>query len=140
MLSRTDLRGHVPSPAALRATLPRAEVDVDAVLHQVRPIVDAVRERGVPAVLEFTERFDKIRPAPCACRTAAWPRRWTSSTRRCGRAEEAIARVRRVHADQRRTDVTTRWCRAAPSPSGGCRCAGSACTRRAASRCTRPAW
>ena len=63
MLTRIDLRGRVPSPVELRASLPRAEVDVDAVLHQVRPVVDAVRERGVDAVLEYTERFDKVRPA-----------------------------------------------------------------------------
>src|SRR5690606_41474525 len=62
MLKRTDLRGRVPSPAQLRALLPRAEVDVDAVLHQVRPVVDAVRERGVDAVLDYTERFDAVRP------------------------------------------------------------------------------
>ena len=31
MLARTDLRGHALSPAGLRAVLPRAEVDVDAV-------------------------------------------------------------------------------------------------------------
>ena len=62
MLSRTDLRGRVPSPAELRALLPRAEVDVDAVLHQVRPLVDDVRARGVDAVLELSERFDGVRP------------------------------------------------------------------------------
>ena len=62
MLSRTDLRGRVPSPAELRTLLPRAEVDVDAVLHQVRPLVDDVRERGVEAVLELSERFDGVRP------------------------------------------------------------------------------
>src|SRR5262245_12937077 len=108
MLSRTDLRGRVPSPAELRTLLPRAEMDVDAVLHQVRPLVDDVRERGVEAVLELSERFDGVRqekirvPArelvsglaylPAPVRTAL---------------EESIARARRVHADQRRTDVTT---------------------------------
>ena len=42
MLRRLDLRSApLPGPARLRGLLPRAEVDVDAVLHQVRPIVDA---------------------------------------------------------------------------------------------------
>ena len=59
MLRRTDLRSRpLPPTAALRALLPRAEVDVDAVVERVRPIVEAVRERGVEAVLEFSERFD----------------------------------------------------------------------------------
>ncbi|MFD1051249.1 histidinol dehydrogenase, partial [Kibdelosporangium lantanae] len=54
MLSRIDLRGRVPSPAELRAALPRAEIDVDVVLDRVRPMVEAVHHRGVEAVLEFT--------------------------------------------------------------------------------------
>ena len=63
MLRRTDLRGSVPPPAALRSLLPRADTDVDAVLDRVRPIVSAVAERGVAAVLDYTERFDDVRPA-----------------------------------------------------------------------------
>src|SRR5438445_323538 len=53
MLTRTDLRGGLPPTAALRALLPRADMDVDAVLDRVRPIVAAVAERGTEAVLEF---------------------------------------------------------------------------------------
>ena len=48
---------------SIQVVLGDPEVDVDVVLHQVRPIVEAVRERGVPAVLEFAERFDRIKPA-----------------------------------------------------------------------------
>ncbi|MGH3878911.1 MAG: histidinol dehydrogenase [Actinophytocola sp.] len=108
MLSRTDLRGRVPSPAELRAVLPRAETDVDAVLHQVRPIVDDVRARGVEAVLDAAERFDGVRPA--AVRVPA--RELTAGLGFLDAAvrealEESIDRARRVHADQRRQDVTT---------------------------------
>jgi histidinol dehydrogenase len=108
MLSRTDLRGRVPSPAELRALLPRADVDVDAVLHQVRPLVDDVRERGVEAVLELSERFDGVRPAKIRVPL----RELTSGLAYLERPvreaiEESIERTRRVHADQRRTDVTT---------------------------------
>lgn len=45
MLTRTDLRGRVPSTVELRATLPRAEMDVEHVLHRVRPVVEEVRDR-----------------------------------------------------------------------------------------------
>lgn len=108
MLARTDLRGSTPSTAELRATLPRGEVDVDAVLHAVRPIVDDVRERGVSAVLELSERFDKIRPesirVPAAVIAAA-----LASLDADVRAalEESIARSRLVHADQRRSETVT---------------------------------
>lgn len=108
MLSRTDLRGHVPSPAHLRATLPRAEVDVDVVLHQVRPIVEAVRERGVPAALEYAERFDRIKPASVRVPRAKIGQALDELDPKVREAlEESIARTRKVHADQRRTDKTT---------------------------------
>ncbi|RJQ69181.1 histidinol dehydrogenase [Pseudonocardiaceae bacterium YIM PH 21723] len=108
MLSRTDLRGRVPSPAELRTVLPRAEVDVDAVLHQVRPVVDAVRERGVEAVLEFAERFDKVRPATVRVPVAVLKQALEELNPQVREAlEESIRRARLVHADQRRHDTTT---------------------------------
>ncbi|NUT97487.1 MAG: histidinol dehydrogenase [Saccharothrix sp.] len=108
MLNRIDLRGRVPSPAELRAALPRAEVDVDAVLHHVRPIVDAVRERGVEAALDVTERFDKVRPERVRVPVAELERALAELDPAVREAlEESIARTRKVHADQRRTDTTT---------------------------------
>ncbi|HEY8373920.1 MAG TPA: histidinol dehydrogenase [Pseudonocardiaceae bacterium] len=108
MLSRIDLRGRVPSPVELRAALPRAEVDVDAVLHQVRPIVEAVRERGVDAVLEFAERFDRVRPAAVRVPAEELRRALDAMAPAVREAlQESIDRARKVHADQRRTDVTT---------------------------------
>jgi histidinol dehydrogenase len=108
MLNRTDLRGKVPSAAELRATLPRAEIDVDAALHQVRPVVEAVRDRGVEAVLEYTEKFDRVRPSTVRVPAEALTRALAELDPAVRAAlEEAIERARKVHADQRRTDVTT---------------------------------
>ena len=108
MLNRIDLRGRTPSTAELRGLLPRAEVDVDAVLHQVRPVVDAVRARGADAALEHAERFDGVRPA--GVRVA--PERLKQALAELdpdvrAALEESIARARKVHAAQRRDDVTT---------------------------------
>ncbi|RBM20112.1 histidinol dehydrogenase [Prauserella sp. PE36] len=109
MLNRTDLRGRVPAPGQLRAVLPRAEVDVDAAVHQVRPVVEAVRDRGVEAALEYTERFDKIRPTSVRVPAAELKRALAELDPAVREAvEESIARARVVHADQRREDVTTR--------------------------------
>ncbi|OQO89341.1 histidinol dehydrogenase [Saccharomonospora piscinae] len=108
MLNRTDLRGRVPAPAQLRALLPRAEMDVDAVLHQVRPVVEDVRDRGVAAVLDYTERFDHVRPARVrvpAAELASALGNLDPAVRAA--LEKSIARARAVHADQRRADVTT---------------------------------
>ncbi|MGQ0841423.1 histidinol dehydrogenase [Actinokineospora sp.] len=108
MLTRTDLRSAVPSPAELRTALPRAEVDVDAVLDRVRPIVAGVRERGVEAVLEFTEKFDRVRPASVRVPAAELTRALAELDPAVRAAlQECIERARVVHAEQRRTDVTT---------------------------------
>ncbi|ATE56658.1 histidinol dehydrogenase [Actinosynnema pretiosum] len=109
MLNRVDLRGRVPSAAELRAALPRAEVDVDAVLHQVRPLVQDVRDRGVEAVLEHTERFDGVRPERVRVPQAELDAALAGLDPEVRAAlEESIARARAVHADQRRTDTTTK--------------------------------
>ncbi|MCG8914657.1 histidinol dehydrogenase [Actinokineospora sp. PR83] len=108
MLSRTDLRSAVPSAAELRTTLPRAEVDVDAALHQVRPIVEDVRARGVDAALELTERFDGVRPQTVRVPAAALASALAGLDPAVRAAlEESISRARLVHADQVRVDKTT---------------------------------
>ena len=109
MLRRLDLRdAPLPRAAVLRGLLPRAEVDVDAALAHVRPIVDAVRERGVAAVLEFAERFDRVRPHTVRVPAAALGRALAELDPAVRDALEiAIERVRRTHADQRRTDIVT---------------------------------
>jgi histidinol dehydrogenase len=109
MLSRSDLRAGLPGAAALRALLPRAEVDVDAVLERVRPIVAEVAERGVPAVLELAERFDRVRPERVRVPTAELARALDGLEADVRDAlGTAIDRARRVHADQRRVELVTR--------------------------------
>ncbi len=113
MLSRIDLRpestgGPLPGAAELRALVPRAAVDVDAVVERVRPMIDAVRDRGVAAVLEITERFDRVRPQSVRVPDAALGEALDAVDPTVREAlETSIARARAVHADQRRTDTTT---------------------------------
>ena len=109
MLRRTDLRPRpLPPTAALRAVMPRAEVDVDAVVERVRPIVEAVRERGAEAALELSERFDRVRPASVRVPPQALADALHALDPAVRAAlETSIERARRVHADQRRTDVVT---------------------------------
>ncbi|MGV0634742.1 histidinol dehydrogenase [Mycolicibacillus trivialis] len=107
-MARVDLRGQRLSQARLRGVLPRGGVDVDAVLPRVRPIVEAVAERGAAAALDFGADFDGVRPAavrvPAAALTEALDR--LDPPVRAA-LELAIERARAVHADQRRPDVTT---------------------------------
>ncbi len=62
MIRRIDLRGSSTGAAApdYRTLVPRADFDVEAALHVVRPICDDVRDRGVEAVMEYSARFDGV--------------------------------------------------------------------------------
>jgi histidinol dehydrogenase len=89
--------------------LPRAELDVDAALEAVRPIVESVRERGVEAVLEVTERFDKVRPASVRVPVAELEKALAELDPAVREAlETSVERARTVHEEQRRADVVTR--------------------------------
>jgi histidinol dehydrogenase len=107
-MSRIDLRGEQLSTARLRAVLPRGGVDVDAVLPKVRPIVEAVADRGAVAALEYGESFDGVRPETVLVPAAELERALAELDADVRAAlEVAIERTRAVHADQRRTDGTT---------------------------------
>ncbi|SNY51084.1 histidinol dehydrogenase [Paractinoplanes atraurantiacus] len=105
MLKRTDLRGSRRDP---RGLMPRAQLDVSQAVERIRPVVEAVHQHGFSAIREATERFDgvtleRLRVAKEDIAAAE------ESLEPAVRAAllESIKRARKVHADQRRTDVTT---------------------------------
>jgi histidinol dehydrogenase len=105
VLNRIDLRGSDRDP---RGLLPRAGLDVSTAVETIRPLVEAVREQGFSAIREATRRYDGValddlRVPADAIRAAEHA--LDAETRAA--LEEAIRRTRLVHADQRRTDVTT---------------------------------
>jgi histidinol dehydrogenase len=110
VMRRIDLRGCLAAGDDLdyRALMPRAPVDVAAVLDDVRVICDDVRRRGLAAVRAYTARFDgvettdvRVPPAALAGALAGIEPAVRSAL------EESIARARFVHSDQRRSEVTT---------------------------------
>ncbi len=109
MLARIDLRGSaLPGARELAGLLPRAGTYIDSVMATVRPLCEDVRIRGAQAVREITARLDGVDAEDFAVPQDALDR----SLAQCDPAlraalEETITRVRKVHADQRRTDVTT---------------------------------
>ena len=109
MLARIDLRGSaLPGVRELSGLLPRAGTDIDSVLATVRPLCEDVRIRGAQAVREITARLDGVDAEDFAVPQAALDEALATVDPTLRAAlEESIARVRRVHADQRRTDVTT---------------------------------
>ena len=108
LMARIDLRGAQLTAARLRASLPRGGADVETVLPQVRPIVAAVAERGAEAALEYGASFDGIRPPAVRVPDAALDAALDGLEPEVREALQVmIERTRAVHADQRRTDVTT---------------------------------
>ncbi|MEO3819899.1 histidinol dehydrogenase [Plantactinospora sp. B24E8] len=105
MLNRIDLRGGWRDP---RALLPRAQLDVSVAVEKIRPLVEAVREHGFTAIRDATQRFDGL--LLDRLRVPAETIAGAESTLEPEVREalvESISRARRVHADQRRTDVVT---------------------------------
>jgi histidinol dehydrogenase len=107
-MARIDLRDRTLSAAALRGVLPRGGVDVEAVLPTVRPIVEAVAQRGADAALEYCMSFDGVRPTAVRVAVADLDNALKALDDSVRSALElAIERARAVHADQRRSDTTT---------------------------------
>ncbi|HEX5016433.1 MAG TPA: histidinol dehydrogenase [Actinomycetes bacterium] len=119
MITRIDLTG-AAWVSVDRDVLPRAAMSVEAATERVRPICEAVRQRGAAAVREITAELDgvaldSLRVPSDAIRAAvdALPTDVRSAL------EEAITRARVVHEAQRRPDarvevvpggsVTERW-------------------------------
>lgn len=108
VMARIDLRGAELTAARLRAALPRGGADVEAVLPKVRPIVEAVAQRGADAALDYGASFDGVRPPTVRVPGAALQAALDGLEPDVRDALQAmIERTRAVHADQRRTDVTT---------------------------------
>ena len=109
MIRRIDLRGRADDATLdYRAVVPRAEFDVEAALDVVRPICDAVRHRGVEAIVEFSAEFDKVEQTDISV-----PREALQSALagldpavRAG-LEESIARLRRTCEAELEQDKVT---------------------------------
>ena len=118
MLTRIDLRGR--RDADPLDVLPRAELDVAEAVEQIRPVVEAVRDRGADAVREATERFDGVTLADLRVPATALADALEQLDPAVRAAlEESIRRARTVSTAQLRDDevvqvvdgatVTERW-------------------------------
>lgn len=95
-------RGQAGYEETLASLSRRGDEDLARVEPDVRAILDAVRERGDEAVLDYTERFDRRRPEKLIVARDAWrasARRVDPSVREA--LEAAGERIRRYHEHQR---------------------------------------
>lgn len=106
MIRRLDFR--TVSPADWASALPRAEFDVHHALEVVGPVCDDVRRRGSEAVLDYGERFDRVRPeslrVPAAQIAAAL--KGLDADVRAG-LDESIARLRATSEAELESTVVT---------------------------------
>ncbi|MFT4084651.1 MAG: histidinol dehydrogenase [Nocardioides sp.] len=107
MIRRIDLRG-AAAAVDYRAAVPRAEFDIEAASHAVTPIIEAVRERGLEAIVEFGERFDGVRTEQIAVpvETTRAALAELDPEIRAG-LEESIARLRATCARELEVDAVT---------------------------------
>jgi histidinol dehydrogenase len=107
MLSTLDLRGGSRRASDLRNLVPRAKFDLDSVVEQVRPIIEDVRDRGVAAVQDWSEKFDGVRAPQIRVPQEVIDESLKELDPKIKAALiDAIARVRIVHEHQRRKDTT----------------------------------
>jgi histidinol dehydrogenase len=110
VITRIDLRGRELDGIDTdpRALVPRAELDVDAALAVVRPIVEAVHHRGEAALVEYAAKFDGVELASVRVPQEALAEALAELDPQVRAAlEESIRRVRLTHRDQRRETKTT---------------------------------
>ncbi len=63
-MRRLDLRGQSLTAQQINQILPRAVADIDAAVAAIEPIIQAVRDHGSAAVVEFAQKFDGLNPEP----------------------------------------------------------------------------
>ncbi len=103
-----DLRGQHLDSITLRGALPRAELDVEDAMPQVRPILEQVRAGGADALRALARRFDGVEITHLRV-----PQQRIDDALAAVPADvraaltESITRARTVHAAQRPTEHTT---------------------------------
>lgn len=109
-IRRIDLRRSALTggPVDYRRAVPRAEFDVEAAVDTVKPITDAVRERGIEAILEFNARFDGVEQSEIRVPVEALHRALEELAPEIRAAlEESIARLRATCQAELETDAVT---------------------------------
>ncbi len=93
------------SPVTLDDWLVRQKNTLDEVKGSVESIINEVRSRGDAALLDYAEKFDKIRPDAVRLNERDWDAAYESVSPDIAEAlSEAYARISRFHELQKRDD------------------------------------
>ena len=103
-----DFRGRELSKIGYRNELPRAELDIEAALVSIAPILQNVKNGSETALLDLCEKFDGVRPKSIRVPIAEIKSALDSLNADVRKAlEEAIRRVTKAHTDQLRSEIFT---------------------------------
>ncbi|CAB4888267.1 unannotated protein [freshwater metagenome] len=119
-LRLVDLRGRALSKSEYLRELPRAALDIETAMKAIEPILQTVASATEKDLIDLGEKFDGVRPASIRVSSEEISRALSTLDSDVRSAlEEAILRIKKVHADQIRTEkktivvdggeVTQRW-------------------------------
>ena len=104
-----DLRGRQLSKRGYQELLPRAPLDINSALADIKPILDSVKNGDESTLLELSSRFDGIAPRSLRVPQAVISSALTTLDPQLREIiTESVRRVRIVHRDQQRGATTTR--------------------------------
>jgi histidinol dehydrogenase len=103
-----DFRGRSLSKIGYRSELPRAELDIEAALKTIAPILQRVKNGSESDLLDLCEEFDGTRPKSIRVPISEITSALDSLDPEVRKAlEEAIRRVTKAHTDQLRSEIFT---------------------------------
>ncbi len=103
-----DFRGRNLSKSQYRSELPRADLDIDAALIAIKPILDRVKVAEESDLLDLCEKFDGVRPKTIRVPISEIDAALAGLDPKVRTAlEEAIRRITKVHTDQLRDEIFT---------------------------------
>jgi len=108
MIRRVDLRGSRLTKAGYQALLPRATLDINQAMKTVEPILARVKNGSISDLLDLSLEFDGVRPPALRVSQRDLDQALNNLDPAVRTALElSIERIRTVHNDQRRKEITT---------------------------------
>lgn len=108
MIRRVDLRGSRLTKAGYQKLLPRATLDINQAMKTVEPILARVKDGSISDLLDLSLEFDGVRPPALRVSQRDLDQALSNLDPAVRRALElSIERIRKVHNDQRRKEITT---------------------------------
>jgi histidinol dehydrogenase len=108
MIRRVDLRGSRLTKAGYQRLLPRATLDINQAMKTVEPILARVKNGSISDLLDLSFEFDGVRPPALRVSQRDLDQALNNLDQAVRTALElSIERIRKVHNDQRRKEITT---------------------------------